>query len=54
MSLRAKVPGVWSAPGLRPDTLTLGQVSTGEKSNETTAIPRLLELREPGGIARFQ
>ena len=27
------------------NTLTLGQVSTGEKSNEITAIPRLLELK---------
>ena len=28
------------------NTLTLGQVSTEEKSNEITAIPRLLELLE--------
>ena len=28
------------------NTLTLGQVMTGEKSNEITAIPRLLEMLE--------
>ena len=27
-----------------PDTMTLGQVKVGDKSNEITAIPRLLEL----------
>ena len=31
------------------NTLTLGQVSTEEKSNEITAIPRLLELLELQG-----
>ena len=28
------------------NTLTLGQVSTEEKSNEITAIPKLLELKD--------
>ena len=31
------------------NTLTLGQVMTGEKSNEITAIPRLLEMLELKG-----
>ena len=31
------------------NTLTLGQVKTEEKSNEITAIPRLLEMLELGG-----
>ena len=31
------------------NTLTLGQVKTGEKSNEITAIPQLLELLELSG-----
>ena len=31
------------------NTLTLGQVSTEEKSNEITAIPRLLELLDLKG-----
>ena len=35
--------------GLWPTTLTLGQVKTEEKSNEITAIPRLLELLELHG-----
>ena len=31
------------------NTLTLGQVKTDQKSNEITAIPRLLELLELNG-----
>ena len=34
------------------NTLTLGQVMTGEKSNEITAIPRLLEMLELKGCIR--
>ena len=54
---QASRPSIWSAPGLRPtppyrstgQALTLGQVRTEEKSNEITAIPRLLEMLELGG-----
>ena len=38
----------WASPELA-NTLTLGQVKTGEKSNEITAIPQLLELLELSG-----
>ena len=31
------------------NSMTLGQVKTGEKSNEITAIPRLLDLLELSG-----
>ena len=47
-------PSIGSAPGPllslpRGNTLTLGQVRTKEKSNEITAIPRLLEMPELNG-----
>ena len=50
---QAKRLSIWSSPGSRlviawvsANTLTLGQVKAEEKSNEITAVPRLLELLE--------
>ena len=37
------------APGRAPQGLTLGQVAVDEKSNEITAIPKLLEMLELKG-----
>src|SRR5271168_3448914 len=38
----------WSAPGRRP-TRSACQVAVAEKSNEITAIPKLLDLLEVAG-----
>ena len=40
--------------GASPQSLTLGQVKTEEKSNEITAVPQLLELLELHGCVVFE
>ena len=46
---RSRQPCTWSAPGRVRTGLVLGQEATEEKSNEITAIPKLLELLELKG-----
>jgi predicted transposase YbfD/YdcC len=40
---------MWSVLGLREHRLILAQMKVGQKSNEITAIPTLLELLEVSG-----
>ena len=45
----ANRPSTWSTCGPRPMGLALGQAKVEEKSNEITAIPKLLQLLELAG-----
>ena len=35
---------IWSVPGPLPTMLVLGQMKVAEKSNEITALPKLIEI----------